>query len=54
MTAADAIRRAVKEQKPDLALSWVNTMEDVIQEATAGTTTRANLRSPCGLVSGLA
>jgi hypothetical protein len=32
-TAADAIRRAVKELEPDRALYWVSTMVDVIQQA---------------------
>jgi ABC-type antimicrobial peptide transport system permease subunit len=36
-TAADAVRRTVKELEPDLALYWVSTMEEVIEQATAGT-----------------
>jgi putative ABC transport system permease protein len=36
-SAASAIRRAVQELEPDLALYWVSTMEDVIAQSTAGT-----------------
>jgi len=32
-----AVRAAVRELDPDLALYWVSTMEDVITQATAGT-----------------
>jgi putative ABC transport system permease protein len=36
-SAADAIRRAVRELEPDLALYWMSTMEQVISQSTAGT-----------------
>ncbi len=36
-SSARAIRAAVRELDPDLALYWVSTMEQVIEQATAGT-----------------
>jgi putative ABC transport system permease protein len=36
-SSARAVREAVRELDPDLALYWVSTMEDVIAQSTAGT-----------------
>jgi putative ABC transport system permease protein len=35
--SADAVRHVVRELEPDVALYWVNTMEEVIARSTAGT-----------------
>jgi len=37
VSSARAVRAAVRELDPDLALYWVSTMEQVIEQATAGT-----------------
>jgi putative ABC transport system permease protein len=36
-SAADAIRREVRNLEPDLALYWVSTMEEIIAQSTGGT-----------------
>jgi putative ABC transport system permease protein len=50
-SAADAIRREVRDLEPDLALYWVSTMEDVIAQSTGGTRFLAVLLASFGILA---
>ncbi len=51
MAVAKAVRLAVHELEPDLALYWVSTMQEVISQSTAGTRFLAVLLAAFGILA---